>query len=137
MKNRPDIKHEGIVTRIEGDKVFVMITQNSACVACHAKGSCSAADKAEKEIEAINNGKAVEVGQKVVIVGRSVEGLQAAFLAYLLPFFVLFATLMIVYHFTTHEGIAAAAAIGSLVPYYLILFLFKNKLSKKFTFYIN
>ncbi len=137
MKNQLDIKHEGIVMRIEGNKVFVKITQNSACTACHAKGACSAADKAEKEIEAINNGKSVEIGQEVVITGRSAEGLQAAFLAYLLPFFVLFATLLVVYHFTVHEGIAAAAAIGSLILYYLVLFFFKNKLTKKFTFYIS
>ncbi len=138
MKNQHNIKHVGIVTRINGNnKVIVKITQNSACSVCDAKGACSAADKAEKEIEAVNLGKMVEVGQEVTITGQTTQGLQAAFLAYFLPFIVLITTLIVVFYSTKNEGIAAMSAIASLVPYYFILFLFKNKLTKKFTFYIN
>lgn len=136
-KNTQDIEHLGVITKLENGIAHVRIIQNSACSACHAKGACSAADTAEKEVEALTEGQQFELGQQVMIKGRSVLGLQAVLYAYLLPFVVLFVTLIIVSSQTKNELLAALAAIGSLVPYYAVLFLFKNKLSKKFTFFIK
>jgi sigma-E factor negative regulatory protein RseC len=136
-KNTQDIEHLGVITKLENGIAHVRIIQNSACSACHAKGACSAADSAEKEVEALTEGQQFELGQQVMIKGRSVLGLQAVLYAYLLPFVVLFVTLIIVSSQTKNELLSALAAIGSLVPYYAVLFLFKNKLSKKFTFFIK
>lgn len=138
MKNKhQDIEHLGEIIGIQGDKAQIRIIQNSACSACHAKGACSAADTAEKEVEALIINQQVSVGDKVMVTGRSVLGLEAVMYAYLLPFVFLFTTLLLVFAYTENELVAAVSAIGSIIPYYAILFLFKNKFSKKFTFFIK
>ncbi|MBN1463349.1 MAG: SoxR reducing system RseC family protein [Paludibacteraceae bacterium] len=135
---RQDIEHLGVITMLTNGKAIVRIVQNSACSACHAKGACSAADTAEKNIEVmLTEGQSFQIGQQVIITGRSVLGFAAAVYAYLIPFVLLFATLLVVFEYTHSEQIAALASIGSVVFYYFVLYFFKNKLSKKFTFYIK
>lgn len=138
MKNKQqDIEHLGEIVGIQANVARIRIIQNSACSACHAKGGCSAADSAEKEVEAMIVNQKLAVGDKVMVTGRSVLGLEAVMYAYLLPFLFLFTTLLTVFAYTENELIAAVSAIGSIIPYYAILFLFKNKFSKKFTFFIK
>jgi len=136
-KDQSDIEHIGVVTMVTDTLVRVRIVQNSACSACHAKGSCSAADSAEKDIDVLPGNLHLQVGQQVILAGRSILGLQAASIAYLLPVIILFATLFIVFNYTHSEGIAAIASLGSMVPFYVVLSLFKNRLAKKFTFFIK
>lgn len=136
-KKQSDIEHIGVVTMVTDTLVRVRIVQNSACSACHAKGSCTATDSAEKDIDALPGNLHLKVGQQVIVAGRSMLGVQAVCIAYLLPFFILFATLFLVFNYTHSEGIAAIASLGSMVPFYIILGLFKNRLTKKFTFFIK
>lgn len=136
-KYQSDIEHTAIVTMVSDTMVRVRIVQNSACSACHARGACSAADSAEKDIDALPSNLPLQVGQQVIVAGRSVLGLQAVLWAYVLPFVVLITTLFVVFDITQSEGWAAIASLGAMVPYYFVLSLFKNKLSKKFTFFIK
>ncbi|MDR1678254.1 MAG: SoxR reducing system RseC family protein [Prevotellaceae bacterium] len=138
MNKTTDIEHQGVVIRIEAGTAVVRIVQNSACAACHAKGACSAADKAEKDITVpLPEGRAIEVGQEVWLVGRSSKGLQAVLYAYIFPLVLLMAVLLLVQYYMKSETIAAAAAVASLIPYYGMLYLFRKRLTKKFLFFIN
>lgn len=138
MAHLKTIEHRGVVKSIENNKITVEILATSACASCHAKGSCSAADMQEKLIEvAYLPNEKYEIGEKVKLRMLQSLGFTAVFLAYLLPFTVLFLTLIISLQITKNELFSGLIALGSTIPYYLILYLNKKKLKKKFFFKIE
>ncbi len=131
------IEHTGIIRHIEGKKVKVEIIQMSACSSCHAKGACTAADMDEKIIDAHSNNPNLKVGDAVNIYGENGSGLFAVLLAFVIPFTLILITLIVTGHFIQNEAISGLISLSVLVPYFIILSLFNNKLKKKFTFYIS
>lgn len=131
------IEHTGIIRHIEGNKVKVEIVQMSACSSCHAKGACTAADMDEKIIDAINDNPALKVGDAVNIYGENGGGLFAVLLAFVIPFVLILLSLIITGRFIQSEAISGLISLSVLIPYFIILSLFNNKLKKKFTFYIS
>lgn len=127
------ISHEGIIDHIESDTVFVRILSKSACAECHSKSMCGVSEMTEKLIEVKQNTSGFEQGQTVnVILDRSL-GNKAVLLGYFIPFLLLIITLIVSGIFFS-ELWSGLMAIGILIPYYLLLFAFKDKLSKKFYF---
>lgn len=132
------IKHRGIVENISGNHVRVRILQVSACAACHAKGYCSSSDSKEKIVDIDHPGGTFEVGEEVMIYGTTSMGMKAVLLAFVLPFLILISVLFILMNVTHNdELLSAAGAIAALIPYYLVIYLFRNKLKKNFTFTIK
>jgi len=130
------IIHEGIIDHISADSVFVRILSKSACAACHSNGMCSVSEMTEKLVEVKVNNPNLSVGQIVnVILDRSL-GNKAVVLGYLVPFLLLIVTLLIASQFLS-EVLSGLFAVAVLVPYYLLLSVFKNRLSKTFYFYIE
>ncbi len=134
---KQEIEHSGIIESINGQQMRVQIVQMSACSSCHAKGACSAADMDEKYIDVESNDTELKVGETVNIYGQSSMGLFAVLLAFVLPFVLILITLIVANKFTTNEGIAGTISLAVLVPYFLILSLFNNKLKRKLKFYIR
>ncbi len=130
------ITHEGIIDRIEDDKIFVRILSKSACAECHSNGMCSVAEMTEKLIEVHNDSSGYSSGQSVHVILDRTLGNKAVVLGYLLPFIILLLTLVTASSFLS-ELWAGLSAIAILVPYYLMLFLFKEKLSNTFSFRIE
>ena len=60
------INHTGFVEKIDGDTVFVRITQQSACSGCHAQSMCSASEKKDKIILATVKGDIHDIGKNIV-----------------------------------------------------------------------
>jgi sigma-E factor negative regulatory protein RseC len=132
-----DIKHEGRIVSIDGEKIYVSIMSKSACASCHAKGMCTVSEMKEKIIEVCcPEDQEFKVGEKVVVSMRKSSGNKAVFLGYFLPFLILVTALFTLNQLFEDEGIAALISIGILIPYYLILFIRKEKIKKKFNFYI-
>lgn len=132
------IKHRGVVENISGNHIRVRITQASACAACHAKGYCSSSDSKEKIVDVVHPGGAFTVGEEVMIYGTTSMGMQAVFLAFVLPFLILISVLFILMKTTQNdELLSAAGALAALVPYYVLIYLFRNRLKKNFTFTIK
>jgi len=131
------IEHTGIVNSIEGNIIRVLIIQESACNACHAKGACSASDQDEKIIEVENSDPTFKVGDGVVLYGQRSIGLQAVLLAFVIPFILILFTLLVLRPFVSSEAISGTLALSVLIPYYIILSFFKNKLKAKFQFFIR
>ncbi len=129
------IEHTGIIERITPSVIYVKIVQESACAACHANGACSAADMADKEIEVTNIG-GFEVGQKVELIGAYSFGLSAVMYAFLLPLLCMILTLFISMNYVS-ELQSGLMTLGILLPYYTVLFLFRKKLKKRFSFGIK
>lgn len=129
------IEHQGIIVSIDNDIAHVRIEQTSACASCHVKEMCGASEKTEKIIDAHIVDNTLKTGDQVTIIGQKSLGFQAIILAYILPFVVIVASLFIANIFTTNEVIIGTCALASLIPYFAVLRLIRNKIQAKFQFY--
>ena len=128
------IDHAGVIDRIEGDRARVRIMSESACASCHAKGACSAADQEEKYIDVPLEENNYQTGDAVrVEVSRNL-GMKAVALGYVYPFLLLMAVLVGMLALGVPELKSGLFALLSLVPYYLLLYLFRNRIDSNFTF---
>jgi sigma-E factor negative regulatory protein RseC len=132
------ISHEGIITAIDDNNVEVKILSKSACASCNIKGACNMSEMKEKIIN-INTPKAndFQIGQNVMVSMGLGQANKAVVFAYVIPTIILFSMIFILNHFKIEEGINALISISSLVPYYLILFLFRDKMKRKFEYEIH
>ena len=132
------ISHEGIITKIDDNNVEVKILSKSACASCNIKGACNMSEMKEKLIVIPRpKDKDFSVGQNVNISMGLGQANKAVIFAYVIPTIILFSMILILNHFKIEEGINALISIGSLIPYYLILFLFKDKIKRKFEYEIH
>ena len=130
------ITHEGIIDTIEKDTIFVRILSKSACAACHSKSMCSVSEMTEKLVEIHNAGSHFTTGQEVNVILDQTLGNKAVVLGYLIPFVIMILTLVVASSLFS-ELWAGLSAIAILPPYYLLLYVFRNKLSKTFSFRIE
>jgi sigma-E factor negative regulatory protein RseC len=136
MGTTKEIKHPGVITSIDSSKIKVNITTYSACSSCGAKGICSISDVKDKMVEVSNTGD-FSVGQEVQVILHQTLGFKALYLGYVQPFIVVLITLIIISSITRNEVLAGLISLGALAPYYLILYLYKEKIRNKFTFAIK
>ena len=138
MKNTETISHEGIVTRITDDELEIKILAQSACAACHAKSACGMGEQAEKTLTVPRpQGKDFAINQKVNVKMAIGQGNKAAVLAYLIPILLLLAVLFLCLGLHVNEGLAALISIVALVPYYIVLYLRRDKLKQKFDYIVE
>jgi len=137
MNTDKTIEHIGFVQEIDEKLIKVNIISQSACAACHAKGACSSADMQDKVIEIKNWKETFEIGEKVKVILLEALGVKAMIIGYFMPFVVVLISLIIASNLTQSEGVAGLISISTLIPYYFVLFLFKNKLNKTFSFAIK
>ncbi len=136
MNNR--ISHEGIVTKIDGENIEVKILSKSACASCNIKGACNMSEMQEKIISIpAPKDKNLSIGQEVKISMGIGQANRAVVFAYVIPLIILVAMIFILNALKIDEGLNALISIGSLAPYYLILFLFRDKLKSKFEYEIH
>ena len=147
------IKHDGIIIALNEDgTALVRIVQTSACAACKAKAMCASAESAEKEMTVtllMDNGRPMgygvldadkplleyKVGDAVEVMVQQKMGWKAVVLAYLLPFFVMLAVMLIGNAiWAVREEILGTVALCAMALYYLVLGMFKDKLQKEFSF---
>jgi positive regulator of sigma E activity len=128
------LKHAGIVKKVTPSSLIVSIINQSACSGCHAKGACNVSDMQEKDIEITSFRKNYQPGNLVTVIFRESSGLKALFLGYILPFLILMVTLIFAIEISGNEILGAFIALGMLVPYYIILYLSRDRIKKAFTF---
>lgn len=75
----------------------------------------------------------VQVGQTVVVEGALKQGLRAALMAYAVPLILLVVVLFVGSHFW-NEDVGAVLSLSFVLLYYGILFLFRDRMSKRFRF---
>ena len=138
MKNEETISHEGIVTKITDDELEIKILAQSACAACHAKSACGMGEQAEKILTVPRpKGKDFTLNQKVNVRMAIGQGNKAAILAYLIPIILLLAVLFACLGLGINEGLAALISIIALIPYYIILYMKRDKLKNQFLYIIE
>ena len=132
------ISHEGIVTKITDDELEIKILAQSACAACHAKSACGMGEQAEKILTVPRpKDKEFALMQKVNIKMAINQGNTAAILAYLIPIILLLAVLFVCLGLGFGEGLSALISIVALIPYYIVLYLRRDKLKQKFEYTIE
>ena len=130
------IRHRGIVERVDGEMATVLIAQTSACAACHAAKMCMASESREKRIEARMT-EPLQAGDEVEVLVREQAGWLAVFLAYIIPFLLLVAAVAGFDKMGWSEAKAGTGALVSVAVYYVILRMFRDKLQRKFTFWVR
>lgn len=128
------VNHIGIVDRIEKERVFVRITQRSACAECHAQGLCPAFERKEKLIEVPDRSGQFSLNEEVMICGESSLGLQAVLLAFVFPFLIVLIAVILGSSLRWAETTSGGVGLALLIPYYGVLYLMREKLKRRFTF---
>ncbi len=136
MQNNKQIDHVGNITDIKNEKITVSILNVSACAGCHAKSACSLSDMKEKKVDVIDYSKSFKLGEEVKVVYQESLGWLAVTLAYIIPFILILITLFIASIFT-NELYSGLISIGILLPYYSLLYFYKSRLTKTFSFTIH
>ena len=125
------IKHEGVVSKVSSNSITVSLRGNLHCEACNAKSACGVSDSDSKEIEILTPAESLKVNESVQVFLKKGLGLKAVFWAYVFPFILLFAVLLIA-SALYQEWLAGLLAIGVLIPYYLLLYVLKNSFKSAF-----
>ncbi len=134
MSNR--ITHEGVVVKVEGQRVTVQFVQNSACSGCHAKSLCAGgtSDSKQREVVANSFGVTYEVGDYVRVVVSSGLAWTAVLLAFVIPMVLALICLFVVVGLSGSEMTGCLVTLGLLGLYFLIVWIQRNRLERKTEF---
>ena len=132
------ITHKGRIVAINPEITTIEIIAESACASCHAKGLCRLGDEKVKQVLVRTDAwHPRNVGDEVEVVLKKAMGYKAVFIAYGMPLVVLFAALMVLGALGVGELWSGLGAIIAVAVCYLVIFLFRNKISKEYTFYLK
>jgi sigma-E factor negative regulatory protein RseC len=136
MKAASVISHEATVQSVDSDSVTVSLSPGVSCEGCRAERSCGMSDKSVRVIK-VNGSFDLHTGEKVNVSIMESQGYVALFLGYLLPLILVVTTLIIFSVLDAGELVSGLASIGMLIPYYIILLIFRRFIGKKFSFTIK
>ena len=136
LKN--EISHKGRIISVTPEVTVVEIVSTSACSACHAKGVCGVADSKIKEITVPTDPYSEHSpGDEVDVFLKKSMGMKAVWISYVIPLFILMILILSLSSVTVHEVYTGLGAIAGVVLYYIVIYIFRDRLSKDFVFYIK
>lgn len=129
------IEHTGKVIFVEGDRIDVEMVVDSACSSCKAKAACGMSESKEKVVSLLTEtARMYEVGDDVMVFMEQRMGIKAATYAYIIPFFIMLAVLLVMQEIGFSDLVSGLSSLGSLLVYYIVLFFFRKKIEKEFIF---
>lgn len=133
------IRHNGVVESTEGLRVNVRIKQTAACASCQIAGHCSASESKDKLVEAVADSaeELPEVGQEVIVTTTTGVARLALALVFGIPLLLMLTTIVVASLAKLDEQSVALLAIGVLIPYYIILWLFRHRIKRNVTFHVE
>lgn len=135
---KEEVSHKGKVVRVTPQVTTVAILQEGACQGCHAAGLCGMAEMQEKAVEVPTSPYSPHaVGEEVELVLKASMGMKAVWLAYFIPLLVLLAVILGLIGLGVGEVVAGLSGIGAVGLYYLLLWLFRDKLKNEYVFTIK
>ena len=138
MAKRNEIAHKGRIMEITPDFTTVKIIVSSACSECHAKGLCGVSEDEEKVIMVPTDPYADhKVGDEVGVYTKMTMGLKAVWISYVIPLAILMILILSLSRFTANDFLAGVGAIAGIAVYYFGIWLFRDRLSNEFVFYIK
>ena len=138
MAKKNEIVHSGKILEVTPDFTTVQILVSSACSACHAKGLCGMSEEEEKVIMVPTDPLAEhKVGDEVKVMTKMTMGLKAVWISYVVPLAVLMILILSLSAVIANEIVLGLVAIAGVALYYFGIWLFRDRLSNEFVFYIR
>ena len=138
MAKKNEIRHSGKILEITPDFTTVQIVVSSACASCHAKAMCGMSEDEEKVIMVPTDPYAGhKVGDEVQVMTKMTMGLKAVWISYVIPLAVLMILILSLSPVIGNELLLGLVAIAGVALYYLGIWLFRDRLSDEFVFYIK
>ena len=138
MAKKDEIRHSGKILEITPDFTTVQIVVSSACTSCHAKTMCGMSEDEEKVIMVPTDPYAgYKVGDEVQVMTKMTMGLMAVWISYVIPLAVLMILILSLSSVIGNELMLGFVAIAGVALYYLGIWLFRDRLSNEFVFYIK
>lgn len=141
MKKIDKIEHEGIIREISKDYITVEFVSKSACAECHAKGFCVAGEEETRFVDVPYSISTLtedyQVGERVNLVMSQSLGVSAVFISYAIPLVILIIFLLILSNTGLNELMVGLLSLAGVAVYYLLVFLFRDRLERIFTFSIE
>jgi len=135
MGEKDQVEHEGIIKKISVNSVKVGFIKQPSCNGCYVKDICNLEQRSNEVIEIVcSDIRQFSVGDKVKIKIRQSIGLKAVLIAYFFPFLLIIVSLFIMTPLLKQEIKAAIISLLMLVPYYLIIYIYRNKIKKEINF---
>jgi len=133
-----EVSHRVKVVGINACITEVEIIRQSACSCCHARELCGFSSDQKKIVLVPTNAfDFLEVGDEVELCMKASMGMKAVWVSYVFPLFLLLAVLFILQYCGVGELYSGLGAIGAVAFYYLIVYLYRDKLKNQFVFYIK
>ena len=138
MAKKNVISHTGKILEITPEFTTVQIVVSSACSACHAKGLCGVSEDEEKIIMVPTDPYADHnVGDEVKVMTKMSMGLKAVWISYVIPLAILMILILSLSSVIGNELVLGLVSIAGVALYYFFIWLFREKLSDEFVFYIE
>ena len=138
MAKKNEIRHTGKILEITPDFTTVQIVVSSACSSCHAKGLCGMSEDEEKVIMVPTDPYSEhKTGDEVQVMTKMTMGLKAAWISYVIPLAVLMILILSLSSVIADELLLGSVAIAGVALYYFGIWLFRDRLSNEFVFYIK
>ena len=133
----PDvIRHTGKIVDFTPETISVEIISEAACASCHAAQLCGMSESKTKIVD-VPAQLGYEPGEEVWVIMKKSMGVKAVTVGYVLPLVVLVVVLLACLLAGASELVSGLSAIGAVGVYYLVIWLFRNKLRNTYTFYIK
>lgn len=133
------IEHSGVIDSINDTHIRVHIVQAAACSGCKAKSLCTSSEVKDKYIDVHDNyPERWTVGDSVVVRGTLSMGKNAVRIAFGGPILIIVSILMMSKMWLAFsDGLSVLLAFGAVGIYSFVLYLLRDKLSKKFEMWIE
>ena len=137
MARKNEIAHPGRIVEITPDFTTVEMTVSSACSSCHARGLCGMSEEEDKIIMVPTDPYTVRaVGDEVVVKTKMTMGLKAVWISYVIPLLILLILILSLSAVFDKEYLVGIVSIAGVALYYFGIWLFRDRLSDEFVFYI-
>jgi sigma-E factor negative regulatory protein RseC len=127
-----DVVKEGVVMRVTAAEATVMVScDDTACRGCKISALCgSGRDRIELSVKN-DSGQDIDVGDRVVVIGRIKGWLAGWLLLAGLPIMALLAAVVAGFLLGLRDGAIGGLAIVVLIIYYLILYCLRRRIDNR------
>lgn len=138
MSRKNEITHPGRILEINPDFTTVQIVVSAACASCHAKSLCGMSEEEEKIIMLPTDPYSErKVGDEVTVRTKTTMGLKAVWISYVIPLLILMILILTLSSVIADELVLGLVSIAGVALYYFGIWLFRDRLSNEFVFYIK
>ncbi len=135
---RFDVVHRGVVREVGEQMVVVGIEAVGACEGCKVQGLCGLSGESEKEVAVWDKDASVyREGDEVIVGIGTAMALKAVLWAYIVPFLLMLAVLLILDELGFSELVQGVSTLGAVAVYYVGLWFFRKKLERDIVFKIR